>query len=174
LSALSTWNRNSTNTQGIMGFHEIELFYSFRHVFNINHISLQSVLLVEETGVPGKNPRPVAGHWQALSHNVVSSTPRLSGIQNSQRVNMYILKFLFVNLYIYIFMCKRMKSISYICTSVRQILANKKLFCVFCCIRRKLGQIICLQGNNKSMVIFVLKRRKMYDKLFNVKYLPLY
>ena len=29
------------------------------------------------------------------------------------------------------------------------------------CIRRKRGQIICLQGNNKSMVIFVLKRRKM-------------
>ena len=27
------------------------------------------------------------------------------------------------------------------------------------CIRRKRGQIICLQGNNKSMVIFVLKRR---------------
>ena len=33
---------------------------------------------------------------------------------------------------------------------------------------RKRGQIICLQGNNKSMVIFVLKR------LFNVKYLPLF
>jgi hypothetical protein len=29
------------------------------------------------------------------------------------------------------------------------------------CIRRKRGQIICLQGNNKSMAIFVLKRRKV-------------
>jgi hypothetical protein len=29
------------------------------------------------------------------------------------------------------------------------------------CIRRKRGQIICLQRNNKSMVIFVLKRRKV-------------
>ena len=29
------------------------------------------------------------------------------------------------------------------------------------CIRRKRGQIICLQGNNKSVVIFVLKRRKV-------------
>ena len=29
------------------------------------------------------------------------------------------------------------------------------------CIRKKRGQIICLQGNNKSMVIFVLKRRKV-------------
>jgi len=27
----------------------------------------QSVLLVEETGVPGENHRPVAGHWQTLS-----------------------------------------------------------------------------------------------------------
>jgi hypothetical protein len=98
---------------------------------NISVISLQSVLLVEETGVPRENHRPAASHWQALSHNVVSSTPRLSGIQNSQRVKTYILKFLFVNLYIYMFMYKRMKSISYICTSVRQILANKKLFCVF-------------------------------------------
>ena len=29
------------------------------------------------------------------------------------------------------------------------------------CIRRKRGQIICLQRNNKLMVIFVLKRRKV-------------
>ena len=42
------------------------------------------------------------------------------------------------------------------------------------CIRRKRGQIICLQGNNKSMVIFVPKGEKWYDKLFNVKYLPLF
>ena len=32
------------------------------------------------TGVPGENQRPAASHWQTLSHNVVSSTPRLSGI----------------------------------------------------------------------------------------------
>jgi hypothetical protein len=44
----------------------------------------------------------------------------------------------------------------------------------FSCIRRKRGQIICLQGNKKSMVIFVLKGEKWYDKLFNVKYLPLF
>jgi hypothetical protein len=34
-----------------------------------------SVILVEETEVPGENHRPVASHWQILSHNVVSSTP---------------------------------------------------------------------------------------------------
>ena len=43
---------------------------------NISVISWRSILLVEETGVPGENHRPVASHWQTLSHNVVSSTPR--------------------------------------------------------------------------------------------------
>jgi len=42
---------------------------------NISTISWQSVLLVEETGVPGENHRPVASHWHTLLHNVVSSTP---------------------------------------------------------------------------------------------------
>ena len=42
-----------------------------------------SVLLVQETGVSGENHRPVASHWQTLSHNVVSSTPRLSGIRSN-------------------------------------------------------------------------------------------
>jgi hypothetical protein len=32
-------------------------------------------LLMQETGVLGENPRPVASHCQTLSHNVVSSTP---------------------------------------------------------------------------------------------------
>ena len=36
---------------------------------------------MDETGVPGENHRPVASHWQTLSHNVVSSTPCLRGIQ---------------------------------------------------------------------------------------------
>ena len=31
---------------------------------NISAISWQSVLLVQETGVPKENPRPVANHWQ--------------------------------------------------------------------------------------------------------------
>ena len=33
---------------------------------NISAILRQSVLLVEETGVPGENHRPVASHWQML------------------------------------------------------------------------------------------------------------
>jgi len=42
---------------------------------NISAIWWQSVLLVNETEVPGENHGPVASHWQTLSHNVVSSTP---------------------------------------------------------------------------------------------------
>jgi hypothetical protein len=38
---------------------------------NISVISWRSVLLVEETGGPKENHRPVASHWQTLSHNVV-------------------------------------------------------------------------------------------------------
>jgi hypothetical protein len=35
---------------------------------NISVISWRSVLLVEETGEPGENHRPVANHWQTLSY----------------------------------------------------------------------------------------------------------
>jgi len=48
---------------------------------NISVILWRSVLLVMETGVPRENHRPVASHGQTLSHNVVLSTPRLSGIR---------------------------------------------------------------------------------------------
>jgi len=37
---------------------------------NISVISWRSVLLVEENWVSGENRRPVASHWQTLSHNV--------------------------------------------------------------------------------------------------------
>jgi len=58
-------------------------------VFNcfntISVISWQSVLLVEETGVPREKHRPAISHWQTLSHNVVSSTPCHDRGSNSQR-----------------------------------------------------------------------------------------
>jgi len=51
-------------------------------VFNVtlNNISVisvllvedWSVLLVEETGVSRENQRPVASHWQTVSHNILS------------------------------------------------------------------------------------------------------
>ena len=49
----------------------------FNAPFNsISVISWRSVSLVEETGVPGKNHRPVASHLQTLSYNVDSNTPK--------------------------------------------------------------------------------------------------
>ena len=48
---------------------------------NISVISWRSVLLVEETGVPGENHRPAASHWQTLPHNVVLSKLCLSRIR---------------------------------------------------------------------------------------------
>jgi hypothetical protein len=48
---------------------------------NISVISWPSVLLVEETGVPGENHRPVASHEQTLSHNVELRTPCMSGVR---------------------------------------------------------------------------------------------
>jgi hypothetical protein len=35
---------------------------------NISVVSWRSIVLVEETGGPGKNHRPAASHWQTLSH----------------------------------------------------------------------------------------------------------
>ena len=57
-------------------------FMVFNATFNnISVISWRSVLLEKETGVQGENHWPVASHWRTLSHNVASSTPRLSGIR---------------------------------------------------------------------------------------------
>jgi len=47
-------------------------------------MSWRSFLLVEETGVPGWNHRPVASHWQTLSHNAISSTLRHERGSDSQ------------------------------------------------------------------------------------------
>jgi hypothetical protein len=48
---------------------------------NISVISWRSVLSVEKTGVPGENHRPFASNRQTASHNIVSNTPRLSGVR---------------------------------------------------------------------------------------------
>jgi hypothetical protein len=49
---------------------------------NISVILWLSVLLVEETGVPGEDHRPAASRWQTLSHNVVSSRPTWAGFKH--------------------------------------------------------------------------------------------
>ena len=64
----------------------------FNTTFNdISAISLWSVLLVKETRVPGGNHWPTTSQWQTVSHNVVSSTPRMkyyltTNISNRNRV----------------------------------------------------------------------------------------
>jgi hypothetical protein len=62
---LSTWNRVNNSLL----------------LINISVISWRSVLLGEEIGVPGENHRLAASHSQTLTHNVLSSTPRLSVIR---------------------------------------------------------------------------------------------
>jgi len=56
----------------------------FKATFNnISVILWPSVLLMEETGEPRENHRPVASHWQTLSHNVIHA-PRPDWDSNSQ------------------------------------------------------------------------------------------
>jgi hypothetical protein len=43
---------------------------------NISVISWQSVILVEETGVPGENHRPVVSHWQTFWEQIKSLMKR--------------------------------------------------------------------------------------------------
>ena len=64
---------------------DLAWFMMFNATFNnISAISWRSVLLVEETGVPGENHRLVASHRQTLSRNVVLSTPRHERVSNTQ------------------------------------------------------------------------------------------
>jgi hypothetical protein len=39
------------------------------------------IQIMRGNGVPRENHWPALGHWQTLSQNVVSSTPRLSGFE---------------------------------------------------------------------------------------------
>jgi len=60
----------------------VSWFMVFNTTFNnISVIAWRSVLMVEETRIPGENHWPVTSHWQTSSHNIKSSTPRLSGVQ---------------------------------------------------------------------------------------------
>ena len=88
---LAHWNKNVVFRKSLsyqyVNIRETKWNY-FLHLFrtrvmvlnpnfnNISAISWRSVLLVEETGVHGKNHRPAASHLQPLSHYVELSTPR--------------------------------------------------------------------------------------------------
>ena len=79
----------------------------------IFHLYRESVLLVEETGVPRENHRPVASHWQTLSHNVVSSTPRHELKQDYLNLlNIYITKTLMASVRL-LHLCSIYQLVSY-------------------------------------------------------------
>jgi hypothetical protein len=62
--------------KGVMGFMVFKATFN-----NISVLSWRTISLVEEIGVPAENQRPVTRHCQHLSHDVVSVTPRLSGVR---------------------------------------------------------------------------------------------
>ena len=79
--AMAVWPVDLNNIKSGNGVRDIMLNAIFN---NISVILWRSVLLMEETGVPGENHQPVATHWQIVSHNVVSSTPHHERDLNSQ------------------------------------------------------------------------------------------
>jgi hypothetical protein len=78
------WQRSDIWSQASYRYHiswEAAGFMVLNATFNnISVMSWRSVLLVEETGVPGEHHRPVTSHW----HNVVSRTPCHERGSNSQ------------------------------------------------------------------------------------------
>ena len=75
------WFRKKIFCISGMGVRVMVFIATFNHILVI---SWRWVLLVEETRVLRENHRPVASHWQTLSH-VLSSTPRRERHSNSQR-----------------------------------------------------------------------------------------
>jgi hypothetical protein len=66
-----------------MGIKRFRLgLYCWRHFLQFSIISWMSVLLVEETRVTEENHRPVASHWQTLSHNDLHLFSELLSIMN--------------------------------------------------------------------------------------------
>ena len=53
-------------------------------VFNATFKNISVTTFVAEIGVPREIHRPVASHWQTLSHTILSSTPRHEWGSNSQ------------------------------------------------------------------------------------------
>ena len=77
-----------------IGRHNINVTFN-----NNSVISWWSVLLMEEIRVPGENHRPVTGHWQTLSRNVVSTSLYIDAYfanrkpQHSELVEFYLHSF---------------------------------------------------------------------------------
>jgi hypothetical protein len=70
----------------------IVLFSGWFMVFsNISVISWRSVLLVEETGIPGENHRPVANHWY-IGITELTSTKMMCLCEKSTKIGVHVLK----------------------------------------------------------------------------------
>ena len=69
----------------ILLFVSLVWFLVLNATFNtISIILWRSVVLMDETRVTGESHQLSASHWQTLSHNVISSTPRDECGSNSQ------------------------------------------------------------------------------------------
>jgi hypothetical protein len=55
---------------------------------NISAISWRSVLLAEETGVPGENHRPVASHRQTQKNYIYIQIFKIRQVNNSNIISM--------------------------------------------------------------------------------------
>jgi hypothetical protein len=67
-----SWIYNYLLSTSALLFYRVKVMMFNGTFNNISVISWRSVLLVQETVVPGENHRPVASHWQTLSHNAES------------------------------------------------------------------------------------------------------
>ena len=81
------WKKPYHILQGLFEHYSLMIMVCNATFNNISVISWRSLFgccfffLVEEARVPRENHRLATRHGQTLPHNVVSSTPRLSGIQ---------------------------------------------------------------------------------------------
>ena len=94
-------------------------------VFSATFNNISVVILVKETEVPEENNWPAASHWQTLSHNVVSSTPRHEWGSNSQ--------------------------LPYNATTEKQI--EKEVSLIVCCMVHRNVIDICFLGRNGNIKI---------------------
>ena len=86
--ALNTIKQTNIYGKGLYIWVRVMVFNAT--INTISFLSWRSVLLVEETGVPRENQRPVANHWLTLSHNVcIEYTSQWSGCELTTLVVTY-------------------------------------------------------------------------------------
>jgi hypothetical protein len=103
-SVLLTFYRRQTDYRNKSCVIAVEYSLTLKHIPNFNNISvISSVLLVEETGVPGENHRPVASHWQTLPHNVTALVVIGTGCTGSYKSNYHTIMTTMAPIWYYMF-----------------------------------------------------------------------